>query len=183
MAEDYTETSRNEAERIAATLKQLDVILASDKMSALNVGDVTELRRSVRKMLIGFNTDLEGLANIERDDIFKTNPVFATQRHQLIKNIETAKIDFEFDIVPTLEKLTKQVVQHFKRNPPATVDESALPPAPPGTRWTVQKVLDAAEQFVDQAIKAVGVASKAYPLVKALGLLVGIPLRIESPNM
>jgi len=78
MAEEYTEAMRREAKKIATTLKQLDALLASEKLGALLAEDVTELRRNVRKMLVGVNSDREAPANIESEDIFKTNPVFAT---------------------------------------------------------------------------------------------------------
>ena len=175
MTETYMQASRSEAEEIAATLKQLDVLLASDKLGTIYAADATELRRSVRKMLATVNTDVEALANIERNDIFKHDPTLAQHRYQLIKDIETTKIDFEFDIVPALERLTKEVVEQAKQNP-ASVDESTLPPTPSGERWTVEKVLSKAEQFSDQATKAVRFVPKAYTFAKALGLVLGIPV-------
>jgi hypothetical protein len=176
MAEEYTEVSRRNAEQIAATLKQLDMILASDKIATPPTGDITELRGRVRKLLVDINSDLEALANIDRQDVFKTNPVFATQRYQLIRNAETSKIAFEFEILPSLQTLTKRVVEEVKQKAPERADVAALPPHPPGEQWTVQRVVDTAQTFVTQATKAAEVAGKGYALVKALGLLSGVPV-------
>jgi hypothetical protein len=176
MSNNYLETSQRDAEEMSKTLQHVDNLLASDKLDQLYEGDAAELRRKVKTMLMSVNTRLHELSDLEEKDVFKTNPVFATQRHQLIEGIESAKIDFEFDIVPALEKLTKKVVQNSKENPPEQVDEKALPPPPPGERWTVQKVLDTAAQFVEQAARAGTIVTKAYTLAKALGLVLGIPV-------
>ncbi|GAB4451401.1 MAG: hypothetical protein OHK0041_14180 [Anaerolineales bacterium] len=176
MASDYVESSLGDAEEIAKTLQQVDALLGSDKLNQLYQGDAAELRKNVRKMLVNIKTDLEALSNLEKDDPFKTDPTLANQRYKLIKNIETAKIDFEFEIVPALEKLTRQVVETSKQNPPEQVNEETLPPPPPGEKWTVQKVLDTASQFVEQAARAGAIFTKAYTLAKALGLVLGIPI-------
>lgn len=174
--QDYLESTAQEAQEIADTLKQLDTLLASEKLAVLSADDVNNLRRDVRKMLISMSADVESLASLERETVIKTDPSFVSLRHQLIKSVETAKVDFEFNIVPVLQKLTSQAVQQVKENPPETVDESTLPPPPPDEKWTVDKVIDTAEGFVDQASKATGVITKAYTLVKALGMIVGIPI-------
>jgi hypothetical protein len=176
VASDYLESSLSDAEEIAKTLQQVDALLGSDKLDQLYKGDAAELRKNVRKMLVNIKTDLEALGNLEKDDPFKTDPTLANQRYKLIKNIETAKIDFEFEIVPALEKLTRQVVETSKQNPPQQVNEETLPPPPPGEKWTVQKVLDTASQFVEQAARAGAIFTKAYTLAKALGLVLGIPI-------
>ncbi len=175
MASDYLESSQSDAEEIAKTLQQVDVLLGNEKLNQLYEG-AAELRKNVRKMLVNIKTNLEALGNLEKEDPFKTDPTLANQRYKLIKQIETTKIDFEFDIVPALEKLTRQVVEKSKQNPPEQVDEKALPPPPPGERWTVQKVLDSASQFVEQAARAGAIFTKAYTLAKALGLVLGIPI-------
>jgi hypothetical protein len=172
----YQETSEHEAEEIAKTLRQVDTLLASEKLSDVYESDVQKLRGNVRKMLLNISTHIQTLSALEDDVIFKTDPSFANQRHRLINLIETAKIDFEFDIVPALEKLTKQVIANSKQEPPTQVDESKLPPPPAGESWTVQKVLDTAGQFVDQAAHAGTILTKAYTLAKALGLVLGIPV-------
>jgi hypothetical protein len=176
VASDYLESSLSDAEEIAKTLQQVDALLGSDKLDQLYKGDAAELRKNVRKMLVNIKTDLEALGNLEKDDPFKTDPTLANQRYKLIKNIETAKIDFEFEIVPALEKLTRQVVETSKQNPPQQVNEETLPPPPPGEKWTVQKVLDTASQFIEQAARAGAIFTKAYTLAKALGLVLGIPI-------
>jgi hypothetical protein len=175
VASDYLESSQNDAEEIAKTLQQVDMLLGSEKLNQLYEG-AAELRKNVRKMLVNIRTALEALGNLEKEDPFKTDPSLANQRYKLIKNIETAKIDFDFEIVPTLEKLTRQVVENSKQNPPEQVDEQTLPPPPPGERWTVQKVLDTASQFVEQAARAGAIFTKAYTLAKALGLVLGVPI-------
>lgn len=176
VASEYVESSQGDAEEIAKTLQQVDTLLASEKLHQLYQGDAAELRKNVRKMLVSIRTDLEALDNLEKEDPFKTDPTLANQRYKLIKNIESAKVDFEFEIVPALEKLTRQVVETSKQNPPAQVDEQALPPPPAGEKWTVQKVLDTASQFVEQAARAGAIFTKAYTLAKALGLVLGIPI-------
>jgi len=170
------ESSQDEAREIAKTLQQIDLLLASNKLGEVHPSDVSKLRGSVKKLYVSISTDLKTLSSLEEDVLFKTDPSFATQRHQLIKSIETAKIDFEFDIVPALEKLTKQVIEESKQNPPTQVDEKELPPSPHGERWTVQKVLDTASQFVEQAARTGTIITKAYTLAKALGLVLGIPI-------
>lgn len=176
MASDYLESSLHDAEEIAKTLQQVDALLGSDKLNQLYQGDAAELRKNARKMLVNIRTDLETLDNLEKADPFKTDPSLANQRYKLIEKIETTKIDFEFEIVPALEKLTRQVVENSKQNPPEQVNEETLPPPPPGEKWTVQKVLDTASQFVEQAARAGAIFTKAYTLAKALGLVLGIPI-------
>ncbi len=169
MASDYLNSSQAEAKDIAKTLRQVDLLLASNKLRDVYQSDATELRRKVKTMLADINTSLNDLSDLEAKHIFKTNPVFATQRHQLIERIETAKIDFEFDIVPALESLTRQVVENSKQNPSMLVKN-------PNESWTAQKILDQAGQFVDQAARAGTILIKAYGLAQALGLVLGIPL-------
>ena len=174
MVVELLDKGQQEAQQLSGTLKDLDRLL--EKVSASYPDDISNLRRTVKKMLVGVNTDVELLANLEKEDIFKTNPVFATQRYQVIKNMEEIQIDFEFEILPALEKITRRTVEQTKQNPPAALDESTLPAPPKGETWTVKKVIETAEGFLDQANKSVGVLTKAYGLVKALGLVVGIPI-------
>jgi len=131
VASDYLETSQSDAQEISKTLQLVDTLLASEKLSQLYEGDATELRKNVRKILVNIRTDIENLGELEKSDTFKTDPTLANRRYQLMKNVETAKIDFEFDIFPALEKLTKQVVEKSQQNPPLQVEEDALPPSPP----------------------------------------------------
>jgi hypothetical protein len=172
----YSDDSQKEVEQIANALKQLDTILASDKISTMYEGDLTQLRASVKELLISIDTNISVLKDLEQRDIFGTNPSLAGDRYALIRRIEENKKDFEFDIVPEIGKLTKQAVQYAKRNPPTSVDESKLPPVPSGEKWTAQKVIDTAEEYLNQAIKAAKIVTKAYAFAKALGILAGIPL-------
>jgi len=175
MSDRYIEGVDGDADKFADVLRHLDSILASDKLQESYEQDATELRRDVKKMLINVNTDVSNLKEIESSDVFKTDPTLANRRYTLIKSVESAKVDFEFDILPKFEKLTIVVVQAVKRNPPASVDENKLPPLP-GEQWTVDKVLNTTDQLLDQAKKAGGMLAKAYSLAKAVGLLIGIPL-------
>ncbi len=174
MADAELEAAANETRQIAGTLQELDNILGTDKLRSLSTESVAELRRSVRNMLISIRTDLTALEAIKRDDIYGTNPVFAGQKHVLIQRIETTKVDFEFDVVPAVEKLTKQMIEQVKQTPAALVDTSTAPSLPQDENWTVEKVVDRAEEYVDQASRAMSAARKLYTLVKALGLLIGI---------
>src|SRR5262245_54384196 len=176
MSEEYTESISGDAYMFSDLLKHLDSILASDKLQESQEELAPELRRDVKKMLVNVNTDVANLKEIESSDVFKTDPTLANRRYILIKSIESAKVDFEFDILPKFEKLTKAVVQTAKQNPLASVDESKLPPPPPGEQWTVDKVLDTTDKLIDQAKQAGGMLAKAYSLAKAVGLLIGIPL-------
>jgi hypothetical protein len=176
MAEDFKATSRREAEQIATTLTQLDMLLASEKLTDLYASDAGELRTRVSDLLAKFRTNLENLAEVDRADVFQTDPTLANRRFVLIGNIEAAKISFETEAVPALDRLLSRAIEHAKASPPVTLDVSALPQTQPEERWTVEKVVDAAERLVDQGTKAAGVATKGYALVKALGLLVGIPV-------
>ena len=176
MADDYKDASRKEAEQIKKTLIQLDGLLKSDKLSTVYASDASELRERVSELLKTFRQSLENLAQVDRDDVFKTDPTLAGRRFTLIGHIESAKVEFETEVVPALAQLTDQVVEQAKASPPPKLDVSALPPPPSGEKWTVPKVVAAAEQLVEQGTKAAKVAGKAYALVKALGLLVGIPI-------
>ncbi len=176
MASGYLEHSQQEAQEIAHALQQIDTLLGSEKLGQVYQGDILEIRRKVRTLLGNIRTDLAALAEVEASDLFKSDPTQANRRYLLIKNIESAKIEFEFDVLPALEKITRQAVENSKINPPQQIDESALPPLPTGEKWSVQKVLDVAEQLVEQAGRAGAIVAKAYPLVKALGLIVGIPI-------
>ena len=176
MPSNYLETSERDAKEMAKTLKQIRGLLESDKLRSVYEGDATELLDKVKKVLENFNSARESLASLEEDTIIKTDPSFNNQRNQFIRRIEKAKIDFEYDIVPALEKVTRQVVENSKQNPSAQVDTSKLPPPSPAENWTTQKVLDKASQLVDQAAKAGAILTKAYTLAKALGFVLGIPI-------
>lgn len=176
MPTDYKEASRKEAEQIAKTLKQLDTLLETDRLDTVYATDASELRAKVSELLRSFNTSLQNLAEVDRADVFKTDPTLAGRRYVLIGDLEAAKIVFDSEVLPALARLTSRIVEQAKADPPATLDVSALPPAPSGERWTVQRVVDAAERLIEQGTKAVGAATKGYALVKALGLLVGIPI-------
>jgi hypothetical protein len=163
--------------KIFNLLKQLDSLLTNNNnLTRIYADDLNELRKNVRKLLIDFNTNIQQLKNIEQEDAFKTNPIYATQRFQIIRNIETAKVDLEFDLAPVVEKITKQLIQLAKQNPSNSLDVNSLPPLETGDKWTVEKVINISEQFVDKATKAVGIVSKFYPLVKALGLIAGVSI-------
>ncbi|MDR7484382.1 MAG: hypothetical protein QN187_03550 [Armatimonadota bacterium] len=176
MPGDYQEASRKEAEQIRRTLAQLDKLLESDTLHTVYATDASDLRTRVVDVLKRFQTNLTHLGEVDRADIFKTNPIHAETRYRLIENIVAAQIEFETEVVPALNRLTSQVVAHARAHPPASLDVSRLPPPPSGEPWTVQRVVDAAERLVEQGTKAVQVATKAYALVKALGLLIGIPV-------
>lgn len=176
MSDDYLDNTQREAEEIAKTLRQVYELLGNDKLNAVYKGDATELRSKMRDLLGNINTNINELAKLDSADVFDDDPTLARRKHILIEGIETAKIDFEFEIVPALEKLTKQVIENSKQDPPAKVDDSTLPPSPSGEKWTIQKVLDTAGNFVDQAARAGSIITKAYTLAKALGLIMGIPI-------
>jgi hypothetical protein len=172
MGDSYIEEERTGSQKIAESLKQLHNLLESEKLARIYHGDIAELRRNVRRLLIGFNADLESLKRVESDDVFKTNPIFATQRHQLIRNIEIAKVDFEFDVLPKIETLTKDALQEAKRNP-SSLDATSLGNI---------SAIDRAERSVEMTAKIVVMATKASTLVKALELLSGIPIFKSDEN-
>jgi len=172
MPEEYLDAGRDDADHIKDTLGQLDELLKSPNLAAGYADEVVALRRKVSEILAELRTDLAALAEAERDDVLRVDPTLATRRFQLIRRIETAKIAYEFDVLPALEKLTKEILQQTKQSVPGSTEV----PTPSGERWTVQKVVAAAEQFISTASTAVGTVAKGYALVKALGLLVGVPL-------
>ena len=176
MSEGFTESSRKEAEQIMATLIQLDKLLASNRLSTVYASEATDLRATVSDLLVRFRTNLENLAEVDRADVFKTDPTLANRRFVLIGNIEAAKTVYETQVLPDLDRMTARVIEQAKAGAPASLDVSGLPPAPSGERWTVQKVVDTAERLLNQGTKAVQVAAKGYAMVKALGLLVGIAI-------
>jgi hypothetical protein len=176
MPTDYKEASRKEAEQIARTLKQLDTLLDSGRLDTVYATDAGDLRAKVSELLKSFKTNLQNLSEVDRADVFRTDPTLAGRRYLLIGELESAKIVFDSDVLPALTRLTSRIVEQAKAAPPAELDVSALPPPPSGERWTVQRVVDAAERLMEQGAKAVEAATKGYALVKALGLLVGIPI-------
>lgn len=176
MAAQYTNDSQKEAEEIARALKQLDVILANDELKIIYAGDPAQLRKRIKDLLVDIDTNISLLQNVERQDFYGTDPTLARQRVIHTRKIEEDKITFEYEIMPEVEKLTVQTVEYVKQNPPASVDESKLPPALSGEKWTVKKVIETADKFMDQALKAAQVVTKAYAFVKVLGILTGIPI-------
>jgi hypothetical protein len=176
MPTDYREASRKEAEQIRKTLTELDALLASDRLTTVYASDASELRAQVSDLLKEFRTNLVFLEEVDRADVFGGDPIQAQRRFTLIRNLEGAKIVYDSQVLPALARLTSQIVEQAKAAPPGTLDVSALPPPESGERWTVERVVAAAERLVEQGSKAVGAATKGYALVKALGLLVGIPI-------
>lgn len=186
MSVDYSEDSKLESAKIADTLKQLDNILANENLKQTYNVDITNLRGDVRKLLSSFNANIVSLDNIEREDVFKTNPMFATQRYQLIKFIEDAKIEFQFKIVPAVDALTRQILSQAKQNPPNFLGNSEssisgttstnVPLAEPSKETGKRNILDKVQEFLNQSGKLVEIASKGYLLVKGLGLLVGVQI-------
>jgi hypothetical protein len=166
--------SDSTAKDLADALTQLDEILRSHAYDDLEVADVTALRARVRRSLVSIRTDLGALAQLDADDVFKTNPVFATQKYQLITNIEQTKIDFEFEIAPALHKLACASLERARMDPTADLDTEVLSARSYGDGWTVDQVLDSAQKLVDTSTKAVGIISKAGALISALGLLAGV---------
>jgi hypothetical protein len=179
MASDYLEDYRRDAKEIVKThgqVKEVIKLLESDKVSSSYEDKAEELLNKVEKALVKINSAIQSLVSLEEDSIIKTDATFVNLRTQLIGGVERAKGEFAREIVPELEKLTKQIIESSKQNLPEQVNESVLPPPPSGEHWTVQKVLDTASQLVDQATKAGTIIMKAYPLAKALGLLLGLPI-------
>jgi hypothetical protein len=166
--------SDSTAKDLADALSQVDEILRSHAYDDLEAADVTALRARVRRSLVSIRTDVEALSRLDADDVFRTNPVYATQRYQLITNIEQTKLDFEFDIAPALHKLACAGLERARLDPAADLDSEVLSARSSADGWTLDQVLDSAEKFVDSSTKAVGVISKASALISALGLLAAV---------
>ena len=175
MSETYTGARRADAREIACTLRDLDTVLQSPALGD-RVDGITALRRQVLEVLTEINTDLESIDRINEADTFGTDPTLANQRIQLIRRVERAKIAYEFDIYPALAGLTSKVLDQRKASPDQDEVVTSLTPERPGEPWTVRKVVGAAEQIISSASKAAGILAKGYPLVRALGLLVGVAL-------
>jgi hypothetical protein len=165
MAVEHSGASGSTAQDLADALAQLDELLASQAYDDVQAADVAALRARVRRGLVSMRTDLEALSRLDADDVFRTNPVFATQRYQLITSLEQTKLDFEFDLAPALEKLASASIEQARRRPPVYTD---------GTGLNLEQILDSAERFVDASTRAVGVVSKAGALISALSLLAGL---------
>jgi hypothetical protein len=163
-----------EADEINRALRQVYGLLGNDARIGSHKQEAEELRVKIDGMLKTINTNIQELADIEEKDFYGTDPTFAGRRRRLITDTEGIKTDFEIYVFPELEKLTKQLIEETKANPAAQVNEGVLELNPAGERWTVQKVLDSAGQFVDQAARAGEIAAKGYALAKALGLVFGI---------
>jgi len=133
MAEGYIESSKEkDATQLADTLKQIDSLLQSNNIPETYQKEVLDLRKDVRKLLVDINTSLEMLSNIEKEDILKTDPTFATQKFKIIRTIEDTKVNFEFDVLPKMKKITEELIVETKENPPESLDYEALPPP---IRW------------------------------------------------
>ena len=176
MSERYIEDARQEATELAAALTELDNLLSNEKVAADVPADVTPLRKNIKKMLVDLKTSIEAMSGVETADYFGTDPTFAQQRIQLMNRIEQAKIDFEFDILPVLKKTITVMAAKAKAAENPQVNAQALPEPDAGSKWTVSGVIEKAESFIANAEKSVGIATKAYAMVKALGMLAGIAL-------
>ena len=174
MAVEYSSASREDAQQIADALTQLDALLARVGTDGPVAVDVAALRARVRQALVAIRTGIETLARIDADDVFKTNPVFATQRYQLITSIEQTKLDFEFEVVPQLQQLAHQRVAGARLHPPVTLSAEALPPATTDGGWTPDRLLSSAEHCVDQSMRALDLVSKTAGLIRAFVLLAGL---------
>jgi hypothetical protein len=138
--------------------------------------DINNLRRSVKQMLTSVEVDTENFRQVSEADFFDVDPSLALRKRKLIESIKTAEIEFQFEILPKIQKLAHQTVENARQNPPAQIDESKLPPPPPGESWTADKVIGTAEKLIDTATKAGGLFTKAYVFAKAIGLAVGVPI-------
>jgi hypothetical protein len=174
MAVEYSAASREEAQQIADALTQLDATLASGADDRPAATEVATLRAGVRGALVTIRSSIEALARIDADDIFKTNPVFATQRYQLITSIEQTKIDFEFEVLPQLQQLAHRRVAEARLHPSVTLNTEALPPAGLGGGWTPDRLLSSAEHCIDQSTRALDLVSKTAGLIRAFVLLAGL---------
>ena len=164
MAVEYSGASREAAQEIADALTRLDDVLAAGTFDATAADDLAALRARVRRELVSVRTDLQALGQIDADDVFKTNPVFATQRYQIITSIEQTRIDFEFEVVPALQKFARQNVDRAKQHSSSERADG----------WTPRAVLESAERLVDDSTRAVSVVSKATALIRAFMLLAGL---------
>jgi hypothetical protein len=153
---DYAAETRQEAQQMAQALAELDALLANPDHTGLAPEAIQDLRLRVRQALGRMRTDLAALDRVDQDDPFKTNPVFATQRYQLMERLEDTRITFEFDLLPGLRELTRQTIGQA----------SAAQAGEPGPGF-----VQAADKLLEQSNRAVTLVSKVLPIVQALTLL------------
>jgi hypothetical protein len=136
---------------------------------------VTALQKQVAKILTLLNTNQKLLAGINATDKFGTDPSLALQRARLTEEIEGAMVDYRFDVLPALSRLTTDVLDKAKAT--GSDDEIvASLNATSSEHWTFAKVVDIAQGLIASASTAVGVVAKGYPLVRALALFAGVHL-------
>ena len=174
MSDVNTDTPQTDAGRIAATLRALSDVLGNSTLGA-KTGDVTALQRRVTEVLTVLNTNDHLIAGINAADTFGTDPSLALQRARLTREIEAAKIDYQFEILPKLVRLTTDVLEQAKETGPDDQIVAALNETT-HEHWTFARVVDSAQRLIGSASTAVGLAANGYPLVRALALLAGIHL-------
>ena len=118
--------------------------------------DTEELRDKIKSDLIRLKTDIRDLKRIDETDFYGTDPTFANQRRNVIKNIEKIKIDIEVDIYPKVEKITKDLL----------IKKDVL--MPKVTETDKHDIIQKTNDQLDNANRAVNIVKKGIGLVGAL---------------
>ena len=153
---EYTAASREEADQLVRALAQIDELLDPAATSAAQTAPqaLVDVRLKVRQALVRLRTDVAALEEVEKADVFGTNPVFATQRYQLIARIEETKVSFEFDLLAALRRATQNALAAAKEQKPES------------------DALGIAERLLDQSSRAVTLVARFLPIANAIAALV-----------
>jgi hypothetical protein len=168
---DYAEASRVEAQQLFDAITQLDTILARADASDW----VAQLRRTATSTLLDLRTGIEAYLETDKTDVFGTDPSLALRKLQLMKIVEQSKLTFELDVLPNLRSQVRATIELKRLTPPDHVDDKALQRVERDSQgWSVERVLDSAEQLVIQSDRVAGVVAKVASLAHALGMLVSL---------
>jgi hypothetical protein len=152
---EYTAGSRQEADQLVVALAQIDELLdpAATRAAQSAPQALVDMRLKVRQALVKLRTDVAALEEVEKADVFGTNPVFATQRYQLMSRIEETKVSFEFELVPALRRATQDALAAAREQKPES------------------DALGMAERLIDQSARAVTLVARLLPIAHAIAAL------------
>lgn len=154
-----TNSDIEEVEQIKEIVMELDKYIDAmgNKPELQDVyGDTGELRDKIKSDLVSLKTDIRDLKRIDETDFYGTDPTLASQRRNVIKNIEKIKIDIEVDVYPKVEKITKDLL----------IKKDVL--MPKVTETDKQDIIQKTNDLLYGANRAVSIVKKGISLVGAL---------------
>jgi hypothetical protein len=168
---DYADASRAEAQQLFDAITQLDTILARADTS----DELDQLRRVATSALLDLRTGIAAYGETRKANIFSTEPSLFLREWQLMRLVEQSKLSFELDVLPHLRSVVRSTIELKRQTPVDHVDDQELQRVERDSQgWTVEHVLDSAEQLVNQSDRVAGVVAKVASLARALGMLVSL---------